>query len=255
MKDSFQSFKEPLEVRFPNNDGTPTIEPFSVGFVLGSSRAMAALIILEICVTLPLAPEDVSEVSKELASLRYIFCNYEPCGGVEDEVERAVLSKMRASERQRPDVLQLARAFGRVADAAMAGGTPGSKAELVTAQILSYNRKQVVANCRVEGEERASVKFLCQQNDEFCFALRTVWNEYRVRESPITAALLASTWLTQVPSTTGPSAVGAKWARYLTPDPAKYTLWIIRLWKGFAVRLERARAEKKAPSLRTRAVL
>ncbi len=111
---------------------------------------------------------------------------------------------MRASERQRPDVLQMSKAFGAVVDAKIAAGQLGNRSELTQQAILTYNKKQVVANVRVEGEERQAIKFLMACNAEFIEILRRTWNEYRVKESPIVPSMLSNSWLIAPPTGVGP---------------------------------------------------
>ena len=159
---------------------------------------------------------------------------------------------MRGSERQRPDVVQLAKAFGRAADAKIAMGNTAPKSEIILKLMLEYNKSQRVNNCKIEGDERQAVKFLAQC-PEVWGILRSVWNDFRVRESPITAAILAAPYVTNPPA--GLTAVAnPKWFQYLLPTAAKHQIWLRRLDLAFRARVERARREGKSPSLQSRAV-
>lgn len=98
LQDGFNSDREPLDLRFllPSVPGGTQLEPFSVKFVLGASRALAALIIAEIVVSMGVSPADFEEDDRLILEwLCYITCTYEPCSkGVSELVARAVKSKM-----------------------------------------------------------------------------------------------------------------------------------------------------------------
>lgn len=159
---------------------------------------------------------------------------------------------MRGSERQRPDVVQLAKAFGRAADTKLATGLQMTRIEAIHSVMLDYNKLQKVANCKVEGDERTAVKFLAQYPEVWPI-LRNVWNDFRVRESPITASILAAPFVTAAPTGLTNTA-NPRWCSFLTPNASKLVLWVRRLDASFRARVDRARREGKAPSLQSRAV-
>jgi len=171
---------------------------------------------------------------------------------VQAQIRRTINAKMRGSERQRPDVVQLAKAFGRAADAKIAQGHTAPKTEIILRLMLEYNKSQKVSNCKIEGDERQAVKFLAQCPEVWGIP-RTVWNDFRVRESPVTAAILAAPYVTN-PPTGLTAAANPKWFQYLLPTTAKHQIWLRRLDSAFRARVERARREGKAPSLQSRAV-
>ena len=126
------------------------------------------------------------------------------------------------------------------------------KNDIIAKLMLEYNKSQRVNNCKIEGDKRAAVKFLAQYPEVWAI-LRSVWNDFRVRESPVTAAILAAPYLTTPPaSVTG--AANPKWFAYLTPTASKLQIWLRRLDIAFRARVDRARREGKAPSLQSRAV-
>jgi hypothetical protein len=196
LKDTFESAKEPLTVRF-NGPPNSLIEPFSVGYVLGFSRALAALLILEIMCRMSWSVEELQEMSPVIRSLQYVWCVYDPAMDTFREVEETILAKMRGSEHQRPDLLQLAHAFSFAAEMKVSQGKQRTREALLNAVMAEYNRSQPVGNCRLEGDERTGVKFLAVIAPEVCPYLREVWNEHRVRESPVTVHMLAAPWLMQ----------------------------------------------------------
>lgn len=169
------------------------------------------------------------------------------------QIRRSINAKMRGSERQRPDVLQMAKAFGQAADVQIRQGSHSSKADIIAKAMVNYNKHQKVANCKIEGDERAAVRFLAQASDQVWQVLRAIWNDFRVRESPVTANLLAAPYLLGPPSGLT-AAANPKWFIFLTPNAAKHELWLRRLDGAFRARLDRMRREGKSPSLQSRAV-
>ena len=194
LNDTFESAKEPIVVRF--TDGPRTfIQPFSVCYILGFSRALTALLLLEMMCRMAFELQELQELVPLISSLQYVWCVYDPATDAIKEVENSILAKMRGSERQRPDLLQLAQAFSLAADLKVSQGKKSTREETLNAVMAEYNKKQAVANCRLEGDERTGVKFLVLSAPDVCRYLREVWNEFRVRESPITVHMLAASYL------------------------------------------------------------
>jgi len=197
MQSAFQSSMEPLSVRFMSPPGS-LVDNFSVGFIMGFSRALAALILLEICTGLE--ESEKLEMGSVIDSMRFIWCTFDAGANVIDTIEKSIMVKMRASDRQRPDVLQLSHAFTLAAEMQQASGVPGTREELLARAMTDYNKKQDVASCRLEGDERAAVKFVTIVAPNLAPLLRECWNAYKVRESAVTANFLAAPWLAQMPA-------------------------------------------------------
>jgi len=248
-----ETHMEPLTVRFPDAEPGTLIADWSTAYVLGFSRALAAICIVETMVSLTWSLEEAADVSKVADTVRYLYCNYMPEQDAKAIVEKTIALKMRGSERQRPDVVQLARVFSYAAHVKASQGTVGHLGDILNGVMTEYNKTQVVQNCRLEGAERQVVKFLCLTAPGLKDILRLCWNEFRVRESPITVHTLASSFLTAPPQGVNPQQ-NPKWFQILTPDNAKYECWARRLIGAFKSRLDKARAEQKNPILRTRAV-
>ena len=119
------SQKEPVDVVFKNTAGT-AIQEFSIGYVLGSSRSLSALLLLEAAVQVLQTGGTLDHQAQELlASFKFVWCTYDPIDTVDEHVHRSIMNKMRGSERQRPDVLQLCKAFSRAVEAKEAEGVQG----------------------------------------------------------------------------------------------------------------------------------
>jgi hypothetical protein len=112
-------------VMFTAQPGT-FIEIFSVGYVLGSSRSLSALLLLDAAIQAAQDGKVLDAKAQELlVSCHYVWCTYDPLDSVDSQVHRSVMNKMRGSERQRPDVVQLAKAFNRAVEAKVAEGVAG----------------------------------------------------------------------------------------------------------------------------------
>ena len=77
LQDTWESHKEPLDCRFEQSPGD-YIATFGAGYVLGFSRALAGLVLVEAAISLRLEATEVSLVSQELASLQLVWCTYDP---------------------------------------------------------------------------------------------------------------------------------------------------------------------------------
>ena len=83
LQDGWESYKEPLDCRFEQQPNE-YIAAFGVGYVLGFSRALAGLTLVEAAISLHLDASEVSLVSQELASLQYVWCSYDPSQNMEE---------------------------------------------------------------------------------------------------------------------------------------------------------------------------
>jgi hypothetical protein len=83
LQDGWESYKEPLDCRFEQQPNE-YIAAFGVGYVMGFSRALAGLTLVEAAISLRLDASEVSLVSQELASLQLVWCTYDPAQDMEE---------------------------------------------------------------------------------------------------------------------------------------------------------------------------
>ena len=126
----------------------------------------------------------------------------------------------------------------------------GSREKLLGEIITQYNSK-VMGTTRIDGDERAAVKFLALASPQLNAILRECYNEFKVRESPVPTILLASKFIHSFPEG---APKESRWFAMLTPNDSKCQLWLRRLLRAFRVRVNAAKREGKKANLASRAV-
>ena len=222
----------------PEAPGT-RIANWSVGVVLGASRALAAVVILDAVIELQLGDAllKTTEGKRLLQSLKYVHATYTPAENKQELAVRSILAKMHGLERQRPDVLQLVRTFEAMAAAMRASETQSSE-DLLNEAVKLYNSSAQVASIRVMGNEGVAVKFVAGQSPEFREELAKCWRRVKAKDGPVTVSLLAQPWLRQVVRTTDPL-----WRNILQPTPGKLLLWLRRVIRTWRARVLRSQAQ------------
>lgn len=215
------------------------VAPWSVSFVLGASRALAAVTLLDAILHLQIWDQVLAtgQGKRLLQSLKYVYATYTVSPEGKELAIRSLLAKMRGSERQRPDVLQLARTFEAMASLAQASNPNSTWDELLSNAIRDYNARSLVSAIRCAGSEALAVKFVAAQGPEFRELLARCWREVKTKDGPVTVSLLASPWLRQPPRADDPL-----WREILTPTPAKLQQWLLRVIKAWRARVARAQA-------------
>ena len=233
------------------------VDAFSCGFVLGVSRSLACIVCLEALISLSIPVADMLATergSRLLSSFKYIHVTYTPVDGAAQLGFRVVLSKMRGSERQRPDPLQLARVFSETARLEQSANPNMAWDEAVTASILKYNKSTSVRSASVESDERLAVRLVMSQTAGFQAALERCWKDVKVREGPVTVTLLAKSFLRE-PRPAKDKAENPLWWEILSPSPAKNEEWIRRVIGAWESRVSRASAAAgKQVNLKSRPV-
>lgn len=125
----------------------------------------------------------------------------------------------------------------------------GGKEKLLNDTITQYNNK-VMGATRIDGDERAAVKFLTLGSQQLRDIIRECYNEFKVAQSPLPTTLLASKFIHAPPDAPKES----QWYNRLLPDDAKYQVWLQRLVATFRSRVNAAKREGKKPNLASRAV-
>jgi len=124
----------------------------------------------------------------------------------------------------------------------------GGRDKLLNDTISLYNSK-VIGTIKIDGDEKAAVKFLTLASQQLRDIVREVYNEFKVRESPLPTSLLASKFIHSLPEVPKES----QWYNRLTPDDGKCQVWLQRLAGAFRSRINAAKREGKKPNLASRA--
>ena len=222
LASGFQHEIEPVVVRFfcPGVPAGASIGYFSVNFIKGASKTAAALLVAEMAM--------ISGVCKEqwdgrsllcLESLVLITTRYTGETTISDLVHNVTLLKQRASETQRMDIIQLINVFGLTAEQ-MAKENPSAGKDFrdwIIECINAFNKTTTVKNCRIEGNERQAVANLYNWGSQCRAIVRQCWNEFKVKESPITVSTLATNYLLKIP----PATMAANWKAWMSPAKEK----------------------------------
>ena len=113
LHEPYNSTVDPLDLLFNNLPKGEPIPPFSIGYSIGMTKGVAAIAITYAVVMLKLEPPEIQTIQAELVALLAMRATCEPAADIEEQVNRSISRKIRASERPRPQVLQLHFAFER----------------------------------------------------------------------------------------------------------------------------------------------
>lgn len=237
--------KYPLDIIFALNfaaqPGTP-VEDYSVGFAVGFGTAQAALLfaigVKEICCAGGAGVPDI--VKPHLLKVLRMRFVHQTDRSLSDMVHRSIGSKMAASERQRPNIIQLSVAFGRVIEQSACSSARKSRTDQLQECLVSYNKSQKVGGCRILPDERSAIKLLSYMSDDFVRTLRRQWSRYRVPDSAVPMALLASKFLQRTNELPVSNKENTLWYGILSPSASKYDLWLKRVIGRFEARMEDA---------------
>lgn len=248
----------PLEVVFgltgPSLTALPgeRVTDWSVGLSVGFATCQAALLfaigVMEKIADVPAFADVMDVLWPKLVRVLRLRYMYQPVSNIAELVNRSIGAKMAASERQRPNVIQLSTAFGRVSGT-LAGASRKSKPELLNDCITNYNRHQSVSGCKISSDERLAIKLLGSMEPAFLKVLRKQWSRFRVADSAVPMSLLASKFLQRSADVPVCGKTNPLWAGILTPTPAKYLTWINRVVGRFEARLDDAIARGVRPVL------
>ena len=234
----FQHEQEPVSVRFFCPAALPgsVITDFSVNFIKGASKNAAALLVAEMAMISGTPMEHWDRRSLAcLESLVFITARYGGESTITELVNNVTLVKNRAAETQRMDVEQLIRVYSVAAEAAAKENPNSGKEfrELLIECINNFNKTTTVRNCKIEGNERQAVANLWSWGQDSRRLVRACWNEYKVKESPITVSLLATNFLGKKP----PATMQPNWTNWMSPLKEKMVVVLERAMATYRARL------------------
>ena len=247
--DGYRSETSPLDVLFNAPPGT-TIEPFSVGHSVGFGKSLACQLIVLAGARKALSDEEVAWLLPAFTTMRRLQATFDPAGDVEAQVLRSLSTKMHMTNRQRPDALQLALAFGKSVTSKIAAGDTKSRKDILSKVIDNYNAKVGSKGCRIHTEERAAINLLDSQTPKFIERLKRHWQCFQVVESAVPVTVLNNAFLRSNYSPPVTAKENPTWFRILSPSVEKNEEWLERLVTAFTIQIDSKKAAGKAPSLR-----
>ena len=122
---------------------------------------------------------------------------HEPSRDLTEIVFKSNESKIEASQRTRPTILQYAISYSRVADQLVAMKNAGrkSRSELIVDPIVNHNKKETVRSSRIKTDEIAALKNVVVMSRWAQRRLRVIWQSQLPPFSSIPITLLASKFL------------------------------------------------------------
>ena len=241
---------DPLDLLFNNLSKGEPIPSFSIGYSIGMTKGVAAIAITYAVVKLKLENPEIQTIKAELVALLAMKATCDPAGDVEEQVNRSISRKIRASERPRPQVLQLHFAFERTMHSKKSKGDRRQDTALLGAVIKTYNTSQISKN-RVTADEREAVLFLHGQTLAFKNKLEVHWNNFPSPYSVVPVSFLAKSFLNDtfeppVKRNTHPEMHAA-----LTGSNEKRELWLDRVIGKYMKSLVDAKATGKAVNVKS----
>ena len=194
LHNPYRSVEEPLDVLFLRSGGAGPIEPCTVGISIGSAKSVAALTILHVILSNEFTDEEIGNIAQELGAMCVVRATTDPAADLFDQIRRTLGKKIRASERARPNPLQLEFAFTRVLDQKVAAGDKRPRSTIMVNIIKDYNGSQT-GRSKLSPEERAAVQMLGDQQPGFKQLLKEHWRNYLVAHSAVPVSYLSCTWL------------------------------------------------------------
>lgn len=246
----FYHWKEPVVVRF-SLPAVPVMSPFtafSINFTNGASRALAALILVETAMTSGFTPDTMTSAEIEcMRSMLYITATSEgPSPKIETLISQVVFLKQAKSQTQRLDALQYLECFLKaVQEQRLLSSNLESKSDvdLLCAVIAGYNKSCTLSACKVDGAEKQAIMYLSEYGEEVRSIVRQCWNDYKVRDSPINKALLATKLLGRMV----PCEAASCWEEAMKPTKEKLPVLFNRLCTGFAAKVTKAMESQIGP--------
>ena len=113
LHEPYNNTTDPLDLLFGDLPKGEPIPAFAIGYSIGLTKGVSAIAILYAVLMLRLENPEVELIKEELVALLAMKATPDPADDIEDQVNRSISRKIRATERPRPQVLQLHFAFER----------------------------------------------------------------------------------------------------------------------------------------------
>ena len=244
--------KYPLELLYTLNDpgaqvGSP-VAPFSVGISVGFGVVLASYLCCIAALELPwlqvsrgpgaISAEDKEfqeDIASRLLQMLRLTGTYQPRDTLQGQVQETLATKIMASQRTRPNSIQMLYGFRRLV-LARATLSRRSKEDLLKTAISEFNNNEQSA-FRINAEEIAGIVFISSRTPLFLRRLKIIWGSEKPQHTAMPLQLLGSAWLS--PSYPLPFRKEEKpgWAAALAPRELLYEEWIARAGGRFEAKV------------------
>ena len=244
----YNSKNEPLQVLFsPRSQVNGLVEDWSMILSTGMGKASACRMILEAVAVMNLDPEDLRAIAPKLKALFRMRCTYEPAATEEEQLEKALSDKHRATERPRPCVLMMAMKWANIIQ------KQGLHfASVIDAKIKKFNHDKE-AGFGILDYEIDFIKAHPHQAPEFNEALAMHYQNFKVNESAVPPKRFAFKDLSPDTKVQRCDKTNALFKKIFTWTSTSNVLWLLREIGVFQRAIKDAQRAGKKINLRTNA--
>ena len=180
LKKPYNSKNEPLQVIFgPGSQVGSRVDDFSIVHSIGMGKSSAARMILLAVHEMALSPTDINNLGPKLKALLRMRCTYEPAPTEEEQLEKALEGKNKATERPRPCPLSMACKWEMIIQ------KQGLHfASVIDAKIAKFNANKE-GGFGVLDHEIDFIKAYPHQAKEFVTMLENHWQNFKLQESAV----------------------------------------------------------------------
>ena len=154
------------------------IENFKVGVSIGFGVVTACFCVCRWAVDTQVFTTDYERFVKNPPFLRTclrLWGLYMPAKNKTEQSFQSISTKMAASGRQRPNILQILDSFAGALAEASAQNPRKTKTEHVKLVVERYNQGEKVRRCKIFADELSGLKFLAKRSNMFQKLLRWIW--------------------------------------------------------------------------------
>ena len=189
LEKPFASKAEPLHLIMPQSTavGQP-IADFTLIHLVGFAKSCAARLVLLGAVKLDLNDQQLSLILNQLKQLYAIHALCDPAESYISQIDQALIHKLVAAERTRPDALQIWQAFQNKAKATGQELTVA----LASDYFQQFANETILQSKQFSPMEQTAVKWLCRLTPESRSRLEYHWAQFRVTDSALPLAKLAA---------------------------------------------------------------
>jgi hypothetical protein len=247
-----QTEKYPIELLYTLNNpgaqvGSP-VAPFSVGISVGFELVLASFLCCIAALELPWlqgsrGPGGISAEEKEfqediagrLLRMLRLTGTYQPRDTLQGQVQETLATKIMASQRMRPNSIQMLYGFRRLVQARAVSSRQGHDALLKTA-IAEFNNQEQSA-FRINPEEVSGIVFISLRTPIFIRRLKIIWGSEKPQHTAMPLQLLGSAWLSPSYPLPFRKEENPAWAAALAPREPLYEEWLIRVGSRFEAKV------------------
>ena len=248
LKKAYNSKNEPLQTLFgPRSQVGGTVEDWSMVLSIGMGKASACRMILEAVSAMNLNPEDLRSIAPKLKALLRMRCTYDPAPTEEEQLEKAIADKNKATERPRTCPLTMAMKWESVIQ------RQGLHfASVIDAKLKKFNSNKE-GGFGVLDHEINFIKAYPHQAKEYKDMLSEHWQNFKLNESAVPPKRFAFQDLSPDTKVKRCEKTNALFMKIFAWTPLSNVFWLMREIGVFQRAIKDAQRANKKINLRTNA--